>query len=138
MVPCCHYVLHRSPSLIIHPRHAECPPPPSLCHLPPRPRPHYVGSEGQGRWPNLSVTAPSPRGDTADTNYHTAGARPGNRMATTWSNQGTQQQGPEEAPKKRVTDSMCVCACVYGRSIFKLSKTKPVHASVAQVAIVPF
>lgn len=48
---------------------------------------------GQGRWPNLSVKASLPRGSTTDTNYHTAGARPGNRMATTWSNQGTQQQG---------------------------------------------
>lgn len=54
---------------------------------------------GQGRWPTLSVKEPTPRSNITDTNYCTAGARPGNRMETTWSNQGTQQQGQKMAKK---------------------------------------
>ena len=88
---------------------------PAPCHLLPSSSPPSTPcwQPGQGRWPNLSVKAPSPRGNTTDTNYHTAGARPGNRMATTWSNQGTQQQGPEKA-KKSEWVCLCVfaCACV--------------------------
>lgn len=67
---------------------------------------------GQGRWPKLSVKPPPPRGNTTDTNYHTAGARPGNRMATTRSNQGTQQQGPKNA-KKSKSGVMCALVCAH-------------------------
>lgn len=109
---------------------AECSPPASPCHVLPSflPPSTPCWQPGQGRWPNLSVKVPSPRGNTTDTNYHTAGARPGNRMATTWSNQGTQQQGPEKANKSEcVCLWVCVSVQVYCGSIYKLSKTEPVN-----------
>lgn len=100
-----YHIFHWSPpaphdKLSLHPLQA-------LSHLLPSSSPPSTPrwQPGQGRWPNLSLTAPLPRGNTTDTNYHTAGARPGNRMATTWSNQGTQQQGPKKAKK-----SEWVCA----------------------------
>lgn len=97
------------------PWHIERSPPASLCHLLPSSSPSSTPcwQAGQGRWPNLSVKVPSPRSSTTDTNYHTAGARPGNRMATTWSNQGTQQRGPEKAKKSErgCVPPVCLCTC---------------------------
>ena len=91
------------------------------------------------------VAKPVSQSTVATRQYHRhqlphSRARPGNRMATTWSNQGTQQQGPEKAKKSEwvcVCLCLCVCVCVcarlrvclceYGGTMFKLSKTEPVH-----------
>lgn len=92
--------------LSIHPLPAR-----ATSSLPHRPLPHHVGSQvragGQTCQSKHRRHAAIPQ-----TPITTAGARPGNRMATTWSNQGTQQQGPEKAKKSKC---VCVCACARKR-----------------------